>query len=120
MPFFEAIINGGARRFRAIALTTISTVGGLAPLIMETDLQAKFLIPMALSLAAGVAFATVLTLLLVPSLLAILSDLRLLIHRIYYGYWPRRTIVEPATKRYQDEASSTQAPTAKKHLAPTH
>jgi multidrug efflux pump subunit AcrB len=49
MPFFDAILNGGARRFRAIFLTSLSTVGGLAPLIMETDLQAKFLIPMALS-----------------------------------------------------------------------
>jgi Cu/Ag efflux pump CusA len=62
MAFFESIIKGGARRFRAIFLTTISTAGGLLPLIAEKDLQAKSLIPMALSLAAGVIFATVLTL----------------------------------------------------------
>ena len=102
MPFFDAIIAGGARRFRAIALTTVSTVGGLAPLILETDFQARFLIPMALSLAAGVAFATVLTLVLVPSLLTILNDLRLLTHRIIKGKWPKRVDVEPARDRHLD------------------
>lgn len=102
MPFFEAIIQGGARRFRAIFLTSLSTIGGLAPLIMETDLQARFMIPMALSLAAGVAFATVLTLVLIPSLLAILSDLRLLIHCMRYGVWPKRLDVEPARNRHDD------------------
>jgi len=102
MPFFEAILSGGARRFRAIFLTTISTVGGLTPLIMETDLQAKFLIPMALSIAGGVAFATVLTLVLVPSLLALLNDARLLVHRLRHGYWPKRVDVEPARHRHVD------------------
>lgn len=102
MPFFEAILSGGARRFRAIFLTTISTVGGLTPLIIETDLQAKFLIPMALSIAAGVAFATVLTLVLVPSLLALLSDARLLVHRLRHGHWPKRVDVEPARNRHVD------------------
>ena len=99
MAFFESIIKGGARRFRAIFLTTISTAGGLLPLIAEKDLQAKSLIPMALSLAAGVIFATVLTLVLIPSLLAILSDLRLLLYRLHHGTWPRRVAVEPARNR---------------------
>ena len=49
MAFFESVIKGGTRRFRAIFLTTISTAGGLLPLIAEKDLQAKFMIPMALS-----------------------------------------------------------------------
>ena len=102
MPFFDAILSGGARRFRAIFLTSLSTVGGLAPLIMETDLQAKFLIPMALSIAAGIAFATILTLVLVPSLLALLSDARLLVHRLRHGYWPKRVDVEPARNRHVD------------------
>jgi len=102
-PFFEAIIMGGARRFRAIVLTTLSTVGGLSPLIMETNLQARFLIPMALSLAAGVAFATVLTLVLIPSLLAILSDLRLLTHYLRFRSWPKRVEVEPARNRREDQ-----------------
>jgi hypothetical protein len=102
MPFFDAILKGGTRRFRAIFLTTLSTVGGLAPLIMETDFQAKFLIPMALSIAAGVAFATILTLVLIPSLLAILNDLRLVAHRFKHGRWPRRLEVEPARDRHAD------------------
>lgn len=114
-PFFDAILQGGTRRFRAIFLTTLSTVGGLAPLIMETDFQAKFLIPMALSIAAGVAFTTVLTLILIPSLLAILSDMRLLVHRIRHGRWPRRLEVEPARNRHADplaeDAKPIHAPT---------
>jgi Cu/Ag efflux pump CusA len=110
MPFFEAIIAGGARRFRAIFLTTASTVGGLAPLILETDFQARFLIPMALSLAAGVAFATVLTLVLVPSLLVILNDLRLVWHRLTKGQWPKRVDVEPARDRHVDLMGETEAP----------
>jgi len=108
MAFFESIIKGGTRRFRAIFLTTISTAGGLLPLIAENDLQAKFLIPMALSLAAGVIFATVLTLVFIPSLLVILNDLRLLLHRLQHGIWPRRVDVEPARnrKREPDETTS--------------
>ncbi|MCP4105502.1 MAG: efflux RND transporter permease subunit [Desulfobacteraceae bacterium] len=102
MPFFEAIKVGGARRFRAIFLTTISTVGGLAPLIMETDFQAKFLIPMAISIAAGVAFATVLTLVLIPSLLAILNDMRRVAHWLFHGYVPTREEVEPSRGRKTD------------------
>jgi hypothetical protein len=104
MDFVEAIVNGGARRFRAIILTTLSTVGGLAPLIAEQDLQARFLIPMALSLAAGVAFATLLTLLLAPSLLVILNDMRRLAARLWQGQWPTPEAVEPArTRREGDE-----------------
>jgi multidrug efflux pump subunit AcrB len=111
MSFFDAVIEGGVRRFRAIFLTSLSTIGGLAPLIMETNLQARFLIPMALSLAAGVGFATVLTLVLIPSLLAILSDLRLLFHRFRHGYWPKRVDVEPARNRHDDPLAD--APTVK-------
>ncbi|MCB2184375.1 MAG: efflux RND transporter permease subunit [Desulfobulbaceae bacterium] len=110
MPFFEAIKNGGIRRFRAIFLTTLSTVGGLTPLIMETDLQAKFLIPMALSIAAGVTFATVLTLLLIPSILVILNDFRRLNYRLRHGFWPAREEVEPARHRYNNFIKPDSAP----------
>lgn len=99
MPFFPAIINGGARRFRAIFLTTISTVGGLLPLILETDFQARFLIPMALSIAAGVAFSTLLTLIFIPSLFVILNDIRIFAEKLKTGVWPERLEVEPATYR---------------------
>jgi multidrug efflux pump subunit AcrB len=111
MRFFDAIIHGGRRRFRAIILTSFSTVGGLSPMIMETDLQAKFLIPMALALAAGVAFATVLTLVLIPSLLVILNDMRRLVYKLRYKHWPSREEVEPASARQpRDEAEAIPTP----------
>ncbi|RUM45400.1 MAG: AcrB/AcrD/AcrF family protein [Desulfocapsa sp.] len=103
MPFYDAIVQGGARRFRAIFLTSISTVGGLAPLIMETDMQAKFLIPMALSVAGGVVFATGLTLILVPSLLVIVNDFRRLITKGISGRWPSREEVEPRVAKNEGE-----------------
>ena len=107
MPFHEAVIQGGVRRFRPVILTTLSTVGGLTPLIMETNFQARFLIPMALSLAAGVAFATALTLLLIPSLLTILNDLRRAAGKMRTGHWASREDVEPSRKRYSHENEIT-------------
>ncbi len=98
MPFFEAVKLGGARRFRAVFLTTVSTVGGLMPLILETDFQAQMLIPMAISIAFGVMFATLLTLVLIPALFSIINDIRLLIHKLKNGVWPSREEVEPATR----------------------
>jgi len=100
MPFFEALSKGGARRFRAIFLTTVSTCAGLLPIILEKDLQARFLIPMALSLAAGVAFSTVVTLVLIPSLMGILNDIRRIKYALVHRRWPTPEEVEPATKRY--------------------
>jgi multidrug efflux pump subunit AcrB len=67
--------QAGPRRFRAIILTSLTTFAGLAPLLMEKAAQAQFLIPMAVSLAFGVAFSTMVTLLIVPSSYLILEDL---------------------------------------------
>jgi multidrug efflux pump subunit AcrB len=99
MLFIEAVEAGSARRFRAIFLTTVSTVGALMPLILEKSLQAQMLIPMAVSIAAGVLFSSVLTLVLIPSLLIIMNDFRLLVHRLWHGIWPTREEVEPASRR---------------------
>ncbi|MHC2069558.1 efflux RND transporter permease subunit [Bremerella sp. T1] len=66
LPINEALVEAGSRRFRPVLLTTITTVGGLLPLLMETSLQAQLLIPMATSIAFGEIFATVLVLFLVP------------------------------------------------------
>ena len=82
----------------------------MSALILEKDLQARFLIPMALSLAAGVLFATVLTLVMIPSLLTILSDFRLLAHRYRRGKWPKRVDVETARNRHQDPFEMGAAP----------
>ncbi len=71
----DAVIQSAGSRFRAILLTTLTTVAGLLPIISQTSLQAKFLIPMALSLAAGVLFATLITLLLVPCGYLIMEDI---------------------------------------------
>jgi len=72
---FAAVINAGKRRLRPILLTSLTTSFGLAPMIFETSLQAKFLIPMAISLGFGILFATLITLILVPSMFMALSDI---------------------------------------------
>ena len=100
MPFFEAVCRGGARRFRAIFLTTVSTCAGLLPIILEKDMQAQFLIPMALALAAGVAFSTMVTLVLIPSLMGILNDMRRIKYAMLHRRWPTPEEVEPASNRY--------------------
>lgn len=102
MPYMEALRRAGVRRFRAIFLTTVTTVGGLAPLMLEQDMQARFLIPMAISLSAGVGFATLLTLFLIPCLLAIVNDIRCLVAYLRTGSWPVREQVEPARFRNLD------------------
>ncbi len=70
----EAVMNGAKRRFRPILLTSLTTFLGLAPMILEKSLQARFLIPMAISLGFGVLFATAIILLIVPSLYMIVED----------------------------------------------
>lgn len=72
---YTAITEAGARRFRAILLTSLTTFLGLVPMLLEQSAQAQALIPMAISLAFGIVFATVITLLLVPCLYLILDDL---------------------------------------------
>ena len=75
MDKFEAIINSGAKRFRAILITSLTTFFGLLPMLLETSVQAAHVVPMAVSLGFGIVFATVITLLLVPCLYMALADL---------------------------------------------
>lgn len=79
VELMEAVQMGGVRRFRPILLTSLTTFFGLAPMIMETSVQARFLIPMAISLAFGIMFATGITLVLIPSLYMILEDVKRLV-----------------------------------------
>jgi len=72
----DAVYKAGTARFRAIMLTTITTVLGLYPLILEKSFQAQFLIPMAISLAYGVLFGTSFILLFFPSLILVLNDMK--------------------------------------------
>ncbi len=72
----EAIQQAGRQRFRPILLTSLTTFFGLAPMIFETSMQARFLIPMAISLGFGVLFATFIILLLVPAVFMIVDDVQ--------------------------------------------
>ncbi len=82
IPLEEAVREAGALRFRPIILTSLTTFGGLTPLLLEKSLQAQFLIPMAISLAFGVIFSTAIILILVPSAYLILEDLKSLGRRL--------------------------------------
>ena len=70
----DAVAEAGQMRFRAIILTSLTTFGGLIPILLEKSFQAKFMIPMAISLGFGVLFATGITLILIPCLYVILDD----------------------------------------------
>ena len=87
----EAILKAGAKRFRPILLTSLTTFFGLAPMIFETSMQARFLIPMAISLGFGVLFATFIVLLLVPAVYLIVEDVKALVSRSV----PAEGTVEP-------------------------
>jgi multidrug efflux pump subunit AcrB len=78
----EAAWEAGAARFRPILLTSLTTFAGLTPMLLETDMQARFLIPMAVSLSFGILFSTVITLLLVPCIYLMLDDLQQLLKRL--------------------------------------
>jgi multidrug efflux pump subunit AcrB len=77
----SAIREAGVARFRPIMLTSLTTFAGLTPLMLEKSVQAQFLIPMAVSLAFGVIFATTVSLLLIPSAYHILEDIAALFRR---------------------------------------
>jgi multidrug efflux pump subunit AcrB len=86
----EAAIEAGVSRFRPIVLTSLTTFFGLVPIIFETSVQARFLVPMALSLGFGVLFATFIALLLVPASYTLAEDLR---------DWARRRRTEPVVRQ---------------------
>ena len=82
IPLAQVLRDSGVRRFRPILLTTLTTFFGLTPMILERSMQARFLIPMAVSLGFGVVFATAITLLLVPTLYRILEDIKTLLGQL--------------------------------------
>lgn len=77
----EAAWEAGAARFRPILLTSMTTFAGLTPMLLATDLQARFLIPMAISLSFGILFATAITLVLVPCVYLMINDLKRAVKR---------------------------------------
>jgi multidrug efflux pump subunit AcrB len=72
----EALSEAVIQRLRAVLLTSLTTIGGLLPLLFETSLQAQFLIPMATSIAFGLGFSTVLVLLVIPALMSVLEGFK--------------------------------------------
>jgi len=103
-PLFGALLNAGKRRFRAIMLTTLTTFSGLMPLILERSAQAAFLKPMAISIAFGVLFATIITLVLIPCFIAILNDIRRWFHYWIFHEFPTREEVESRSKIYIEKS----------------
>ena len=83
----QAAIDSGCYRFRAIILTSLTTFVGLVPIILERSLQAQIVIPMATSLAFGILFSTVVTLILVPLLYIILDDVKRTSSRFFHWWW---------------------------------
>ncbi|MCY4547036.1 MAG: efflux RND transporter permease subunit [Defluviicoccus sp.] len=81
-PLHEAIVAGCRERLRPVLLTSLTTIGGLVPLLFETSLQAQFLIPMAITIVFGLAVATLIVLVLTPALLAIDEDIRAVFRRL--------------------------------------
>ncbi|MFW5662874.1 MAG: efflux RND transporter permease subunit, partial [Bacteroidota bacterium] len=94
----DAVYETGLNRFRPIFLTTLTTVLGLAPLIAETSFQAQFLIPMAISLAYGLLFSTMLILVFLPVLILLANKLRIWAKWLLTGSKPEPEEVEPAVK----------------------
>ena len=102
-----AIIESGVLRLRPIILTSVTTILGLAPIMGETSFQARFLLGMAISITFGLAFATVLILIIVPCLYMILIDVQRALYRLWYGepaprgWTPRRA---EALRRADEDA----------------
>jgi len=106
-----ALHQAGPSRFRAILLTTVTTVAGLFPLLFEKSFQAQFVIPMGISLAGGLIIATFGTLFVVPSLYLLLNDLRRCARWARTGAWPTREEVEPACQQgLRDDSAQEAAP----------
>tara|TARA_R110000744_G_scaffold160969_2_gene277321 strand:- start:1259 stop:4471 length:3213 start_codon:yes stop_codon:yes gene_type:complete len=79
----DSVVNAGCARFRAITLTSITTFAGVLPIMFETSLQARFVIPMAVALGFAVMYATMVTLVLVPCLYLILEDIKNIFRAIF-------------------------------------
>lgn len=88
----NAVIEAGCARFRAILLTSITTFAGVLPIMFETSLQAKFVIPMAVALGFAVMFATLITLILVPCLYIIIGDIGALFKNTYRRIFKRGSV----------------------------
>ncbi len=108
LNYDEALIAAGTSRFRAIFLTSITTIAGLSPLIFETSRQAQFLIPMAISIAYGIAIATVLTLVMLPMLLSLSNGAKVYLLWLWEGEKPEKESVERAIKEIESQSEANE------------
>ncbi len=94
MSFDDSLYNAGKERFRSIFLTSITTIAGLAPIILEKSFQAQLLKPMAISIAYGIGYATFLTLILLPILISFTNTLKVNLYWLINGVKPKKRDVE--------------------------
>ena len=94
--FEDALIQAGSSRFRAIVLTSLTTIAGLAPLLLEKSRQAQFLQPMAISISYGIFIATVLTLVMLPLFLSVSNSIKVFIKWMITGEHVTKEEVERA------------------------
>ncbi len=105
MNFDDALFEASRSRFRAIFLTSITTIAGLAPLLLEKSRQAQFLKPMAISIAYGIGFATILTLLMLPIFLSFSNKMKVGSKWLVTGNDVTKEEVERAIKEQKEELS---------------
>jgi HAE1 family hydrophobic/amphiphilic exporter-1 len=91
-PLVDSLAKAGRLRLVPILLTTVTTLAGLSPLMLEQSFQARFLIPMAISLVFGLMSSTVLTLLALPAAMVVIDDIR----RALYRLWTGRSLADAA------------------------
>jgi multidrug efflux pump subunit AcrB len=103
LGFYDALYQAGISRFRAIILTSVTTIAGLGPLIAETSFQAKFLIPMAISVAYGLGMATFLTLITLPVLIAAFDQIHIYLVWLWEGKKPVSEELQPAIREMKQE-----------------
>jgi len=104
MKLEKALFEAGRSRFRAIFLTSITTIAGLAPLLLEKSRQAQFLKPMAIAIAYGIGFATLLTLVMLPIFLLLSNRIKIIIHYLKTGKHIAPRLAERVVKEHlQDE-----------------
>lgn len=104
MKFDDALLRAGESRFRAIFLTSLTTIAGLSPLILEKSRQAQFLIPMAVSVAYGIGIATILTLVILPVLLSLANWVKVHVGWLWDGEKPSKESVESAIQELEAES----------------
>jgi multidrug efflux pump subunit AcrB len=105
MKFDEALFEAGRSRFRAIFLTSLTTIAGLAPLLLEKSRQAQFLKPMAISISYGIGIATILTLIMLPLMLSVVNNAKTRLKWLWSGQVIDREEVERVIKEMKTQES---------------